>query len=303
MDSYVVAGINIPRYTQITDAHLELKKVPPGEVPEEALRVQTRAVGRLAKNAIMAGETVTEENLYAFGEAPTLADDLPPGYRAVTVSVDAKSALNGMIYPGVYVDISMTVTNDHPQVGGLATLTVIQNVQVLATSETRYPITQGRPGELRSVTLAVTPEQSNRLILAQRYGTLSVTLCSNLGDAIVGIENDGKNLVNPFVLLGVDPPGPEPIPVIQRKTAEIWRGSQRTKLVFGASEIQEALAATEAGKDCDTCGGKKKASKEKAAQEESRRQRREEAEAKGLMVPTPAPPRPNETAKVSAPAI
>lgn len=278
----VVAKYNLPKYARLRDSDIELGQLPAEKVPAGALRFPMRAVGRLVKNTILANKPIVEENLYGIGEVPLLSDQLPPGYQAVTLSVDANSALNGMIQPESIVDIVLTVNSDRPEVGGLATLTLVRGVKVLATSEQRFKSPDERPGELRNITVAATPEQANKLILAQRYGTLSVALRSTVDAEAVAKSDNARNLVNTLDLLGLPPlePAVEPVPEEPPvKTAQIWRGGQMVEVSFGAAQIEEALNATAVAegreptetvsdgtqkaspaggkKGCKTCGKKK----------------------------------------------
>jgi len=270
----VVAKFNLPQYARITEDYIEEIQVPADKVPEGALTLKSRALYRLAKGTILAGQPIRDQDLYAVGEVPLLSERLPPGYRAVTLAVDAKAAVNGMIQPESLVDITLTVKNERPEIGGLATLTLLRRVRVLATSRNRFPASEDRPGDLRNITVAVTPEQANKLILAEKYGTLSVVLCSRLDEdtAESGLEDitaaggkvtvvptsnpvapttgdvlsEGNNdLVNIYSLLGISPLVPEPMPEkLMTKTAQIWRGGAVEEVTFVEWQIQEAENAT-----------------------------------------------------------
>lgn len=239
----IVPKVNLAKYSRIREEDLETTQVAIDKVPEGAVRIGSRALFRLVKNTIMAGQPILEEDLYGVGEVPLLADQLPPGYRTVTLQVDANSALNGMIQPESHVDITLTVRDEQPELGGLATLTLLRGVKVLATSQARFPRSEDRPANLRNITVAVSPKQANKLILAQRYGTLSITLRSSLEDDLLadaGAEDD-RDLVNPNDLLGLVVQSiPEPV----TKTAQIWRGGKMQQLTFEVSEIEESLDAT-----------------------------------------------------------
>ena len=100
-------------------------------------------------------------------------------------------------------------------------------------------------GDLRNITVAVTPEQANKLILAERYGTLSVTLRGPQDDALMLAEAEGdRHMVNPYDLLGISPL--EPVPEKVSQTARIWRGGSMTEITFRPEEVQEARDATTA---------------------------------------------------------
>jgi pilus assembly protein CpaB len=291
MAGVVGPRVNLPKYARIRDQDVDLVQIPAEIVPQGAVQLKNRALFRLVKTTMLAGQPIMEENLYGVGEVPMLSDQLPPGHRAVTLTVDANSALNGMIQPESYVDISMTVNSDRPEVGGLATLTLLRAVKVLATSQSRFRASEDLPGNLRNVTVAVTPEEANKLILAQRYGSLSVTLRSTadgelLAQADTSTVDDGENnLVNPFDLLGISPllPVPEPEEV-ETKTVQVWRAGQMQEITFQGRQIQEAQNATAvaqghepaamptahttqttaAKKDCPACEKKKAAAAARA---------------------------------------
>ncbi|MEZ6069709.1 MAG: Flp pilus assembly protein CpaB [Pirellulales bacterium] len=241
-ESFVVARINLPQYARIREQDVEVIQVPLGRAPEGALRMRNNAVFRLTRDSIRAGEPIFEADLYEIGKSPTLADQIPPGLRAVTVSVDREAAVDGLILPDSHVDVSLTVHGDHPELNGVATLTLMRNVLVLATNQNRYPGEERMYRSLRTVTLAVTPEQSNRLILAERYGSLSVSLRSSVDDALAAGDVD-DNLVNPSDLLNLSPI--EPVAQVQ-KTVHIWRGTQMQELTFLEDRIQESYDTTAA---------------------------------------------------------
>ncbi|MBN2474991.1 MAG: Flp pilus assembly protein CpaB [Pirellulales bacterium] len=276
----IVPRVNLPKYSRINAEDIELLQVPLEKVPEGAVQVISRAVYRLVKATVMAGEPIMEASLYGVGEVPRLADQLPPGYRAVTLEVDANSALNGMIQPESYVDISLTVQGKQPELGGLATLTLLRGARVLATSHSRFRRSEDRPSNVRNITVAVSSKQANKLILAQRYGTLSVTLRSNLEvDTLLADDSAEQDpeLINPMDLLGLTAQ-PEPVPV--EKRAQIWRGGQMQELTFGVAQVQEAAntAWGEPAPAAPSPSGCKECDK-----------KQQQAAAAGS-IPTPAPP-------------
>ena len=124
-------------------------------------------MGRLVKTTILAGSLIREEDLYEPGTVPRMADQLPPGYRAVTVKVDDEIAFNGAIQPGSFVDISLDLRQRPPRGGRHG------HGQPVATHE--GPLARSRRAGSRSaprltkkttyITVAATPEQANRLIL------------------------------------------------------------------------------------------------------------------------------------------
>lgn len=238
----VVPRVNLPKYARIREQDIEVLQVPKRSVPEGVVANPSRALFRLVKETILAGQPIVEEKLYEVGKIPTLADQLPPGYRAVTVAVDPNNALDGVLVPDAIVDLSLTVRGDHPEVGGMSTLTLLRRVRVLATNRDRYPTEERLNQGIRSVTVAVTPEQANKLILAQRFGSLSVTLRGALEDEqLAQAEDADVDMVNPAEVLGLTPVRPR-----RQKKAQIYRGDVMTEVVFDDDRISEAHRASEA---------------------------------------------------------
>lgn len=243
MAMIVVPRVNLPKYARIREQDVDVHEVPADQVPAGALAVTSRALHRLCRDTILAGRPILEQDLYEVGAVPTLADELPPGYRAVTVSVDRDNAVDGLVMPESVVDVSMTVEGDHPDLQGVATVTLMRGVRVLATNFNRFRGEERLNQPMRSVTLAVTPEQANKLILAQRYGSLSVTLRSTADDVLVAQQApaDNDNLVHPDDLLKLTP---RETKIVRR--AEIWRGDAVEEILFEERQILEAQAATSA---------------------------------------------------------
>ncbi|PYX89719.1 MAG: Flp pilus assembly protein CpaB, partial [Acidobacteria bacterium] len=89
-------------------------------------------------------------------------------------------------FPGSHVDVLVTLRSDYNSANA-ATRTVLQDVQVLSTGTKIDPDPDGKPENVAVVTLLVTPEQSEKLALAQNQvaqnqGTIHFVLRNN-GDS------------------------------------------------------------------------------------------------------------------------
>ena len=87
----------------------------------------------------------------------------------------------GFIFPGSRVDVLVTLRSENNSESTI-TRTVLQNVQVLSTGTKMDPDPNGKPDNVAVVTLLVTPEQSEKLALAQNQGTIQFVL-RNGGDS------------------------------------------------------------------------------------------------------------------------
>ncbi len=251
----VITTRNIPPNTQIQMSDLLVVNVQPDHPSTKTtIRHPATAIGRIAQKTIRAGQVVRDEYLLGIGEAlPDLAERIPAGHRAVTVDVIGASTGGKRLTEGDYVDIALTVEGDHPDLGEIQTRTLMRNVMIVdaAASEPRRTTTsrnsqiaQQRDGS--SITVAVTEKDANTLIVAERTGTLSVTLCSaqdpnNLADNTTATRRD---------LLGLAPiPVPVPPVVVlppppKEYIVEVYRGSQRDTQKFGEDRINEAAESS-----------------------------------------------------------
>ena len=95
----------------------------------------------------------------------------------MSVKVDEVVGVAGFVVPGTRVDLVVTVRGSGTTTKSMSR-TVLSNVLVL-TAGTRYDQEQGRKGEPQPttvVTLAVSPEDAERIALAASEGKISLAL-------------------------------------------------------------------------------------------------------------------------------
>jgi pilus assembly protein CpaB len=110
-----------------------------------------------------------------------LSAKIPDGMRATAVKTNEVTNIAGFIFPGSHVDVLVTLKPDN-NASSTETRTVLQNVLVLSTGTKIDPDPNGKPENVNVITLLVTPEQSEKLALAQNQGTIHFVL-RNGGDA------------------------------------------------------------------------------------------------------------------------
>ncbi len=98
--------------------------------------------------------------------------------RAISIAVDNQSSVSGLIRPGDHVD--MLGTFSFPSTSGatkLATITLLQNVTVLATGGIwGRGLQESEPYSYNSLTLAVSPVESELLTFASERARLNFVL-------------------------------------------------------------------------------------------------------------------------------
>jgi pilus assembly protein CpaB len=201
----VVAREDIPAGTTLTEDLVAVAEVPAAALVPGTAGSLDVVVGRVTRYPLVAGEQVGQHRLVVEGEQAGngLAFAVPPGMRAMSVSISEVRGAGGNIVPGDRVDVMVhtqyermfspsdlqtTVVEDDEQEHPVV-ITVLQDVLVLAVGQTsttpndsdrdtatlRSEEAEAQPAA-ESVTLAVTAAQAQTLVLAELEGTVSLAL-------------------------------------------------------------------------------------------------------------------------------
>ena len=140
--------------------------------------------GTVVRNAITAGQPLTNGSLVKPGDSGFLAAALGPGMRAVTVPVQTQTSVAGFVFPGDRIDLILTQSvsggGDGPPLK--AAETIMRNLRVLATDQ-RTDNSTGEDGKtivrtFSNVTVEATPKIAEQIAVAQTLGSLSLSLRS-----------------------------------------------------------------------------------------------------------------------------
>ncbi len=231
---------NTAKSVRLTAEDVFVGFVPKGAKAAEgdSLKVLDRALGRITKNTLKSGMAVREQDLLEFGEAlPDLSDRIPDGHRAIAVNVVGAATGGKRLTEGDRIDITLTVEGTHPDLGEVTTKTLLKDVLVMESIMDR-PIQRGARRSngivTEGITVAVTPEDANKLTVAERTGTLGAVLRSTKD---VGEMDDTKS-INRRELLGLKPlPAPKP-----QKTFRIehYSGGKVSVQEFDGNKVRES---------------------------------------------------------------
>lgn len=188
----VFALRDIPASSQVGESDIQVRPIELDQRHPGAAHSLADVRGKVAEQTIFAGEQVLLAKISDLAEFKRLAFKLPAGKRGVAISFDEVMGAGGLIMPGDWVDV-IAVFDDDVRTAKEAGF-VLQNVQVVAVarqvggeqslgdagSEADAPSSAARglqqAVQARSVTLAVTPEEAQRLVLAERFGKLKLVL-------------------------------------------------------------------------------------------------------------------------------
>jgi pilus assembly protein CpaB len=143
----VIAKRDIPARTRLTSAWLQVRLVPPTELPDGAVGKAADLLGKVTTEPIVKGAAVTLPLVTASSASLGMSFALPPSQRAMTVALDAR--------------------------------TVLQNVRLLAVGAQTSPEATPSPANTSGpahITVAVTPAQAQALVLAAARGKIHLSL-------------------------------------------------------------------------------------------------------------------------------
>ncbi len=237
----VVAAKNIPRGKTISADDLEMRQWPKHMKPVDGFLELASVCERTVSIPLLKGELLLESKLAAKGSGRGMAALIPAGMRAYSIqSPNVSTGVSGFILPGNRVDVLLTMSDGtSSETGGGATLTLLQNVEVLAVDQLIDAPNENRIDlrEMRSVTLLVNPDDTAKLTLGQSRGSLQLTLRNPHDDLhqspSLATINDLMGRRAP-VLAPIPEPTPTPVlptiaPVMQIRTL---RGVQSGAVFF-----------------------------------------------------------------------
>ena len=158
-------------------------QVPRAAMPDGIFASADQLPGRVAITKISAREPITASRLAPVGASGGLSAVIPGGYRAMTVKVDDETGIAGFLVPGTLVDILAVISSNDNKQGPISKI-VLQNIKVLANGQNLdQPKDEREANSVKTVTLQVTPDQSEKLALASSEGKLRLSL-RNSGDQL-----------------------------------------------------------------------------------------------------------------------
>jgi pilus assembly protein CpaB len=205
MKSVVAAGVALQPGTPITAENLTLINWPDNVALDGLIEKKEDVTGRVLMYSVAANDPVLRRDL-ASSTSFGLSAKIPDGMRATAVKTNEVLNIAGFIFPGSRVDVLVTLRGEN---NGASTMTrtVLQNVQVLSTGTKMDPDPNGKPENVTIITLLVTPEESEKLALAENQGTIQFVL-RNGGDS----ASTNTPAIGIAELTGAPkPPAPEPV--------------------------------------------------------------------------------------------
>lgn len=194
----------------------------PGNIPIAGAFSRTADLkGRAVLFPLAKGQPILIRDLSAPGSGLGLAAKIPDGMRAIALRSDEIVGVAGFLLPGSHLDVLVTYRADgSPEP---LTATVLQNVVVLAVGHQSEPDPEGKVTDGTVVTLLLTPEESQRAVLASTQGAIHFVL-RNGGDTAPTESAPlllTQLVARPALLRHAAPPLPAPKLPVSPKRLEI----------------------------------------------------------------------------------
>jgi pilus assembly protein CpaB len=175
----LAAAIDIPLGTKIEPRHVVAIQMLAESAPDSAFRDLNAIEGKVAIAEIMKGEMLLAPRFADQGAGSALAAVVGDGMRAVSVRVNDVVGVAGFLLPGNRVDVVAA----YRERWGTISETVVQNVKVLAIDQTASA-DKNEAVVVRAVTLEVTPQDAEKLILAEQRGDIQLALRNPLDERV-----------------------------------------------------------------------------------------------------------------------
>ena len=171
----VVAAADIPEGSTIDRVALKTVQLPVQVVPVGAFSSLDSVAGRVTRMAVFNGEPIVPGRLAPVGTGPGLELKIPPGQRAMAVRINDVAGISGLLQPNSRVDVLVTI-NDGTGSGRQVAKLFMSNMLVLSVGTEIQRDNQGKAINATTVTLAVTPEEAERLAIAMNTGAIQLVL-------------------------------------------------------------------------------------------------------------------------------
>lgn len=195
-------------------------------------------IGHPLVSSVGAKEPILRRELALEGSGIGLSAKIPNGMRATAVRSNEIVGVGGFLYPGSHVDV--LATYNLPVNSGSMTETVLQDVEILAAGQTFTPDPEGKPQSVNVVTLLVSPQDSQKLLLASSQGSIQFVLRSGVDKEKLDIMPTRLDQLLP----SAKPPAPAPVTAVRKNvkpqpppvpdvyTLEVIQGTQRSTQKF-----------------------------------------------------------------------
>ena len=198
----VVAARDLSASIKLKRTDFKVVKLPTSAIPSNSFKSidelfgKSETLSQVLTSKAYQGEVLLKQRLSDSAQGTGFASLIGSETRGFPLTVEGEATRANLVYPGASIDV--LVTMKRPEEQDYITKLAVQNVRVLAVNgitepeELRDQIKSKRKGSRNSrdvLTLAVNPDQGERLALATREGKVDIML-RNVNDPAL-IDTNG----------------------------------------------------------------------------------------------------------------
>lgn len=189
------------RAGEFIGANVEEIEIPSGLFPTLLKEAPTADLAEYVANTVLR-QSVEQGDLLLYRHFDASADqgvlpEIPPGMKAISIPVTQISSVSYFVQPGDVVDVLGTFTGNtlaaedqtNETMADISTRPILQAVRVLAVGEQYRPGSRQMMEPYASVTLLVTMEEAAKVIFAQDFYAVRLTLVLR-GEGDERVEED-----------------------------------------------------------------------------------------------------------------
>lgn len=190
----LVASSRIEEGAQITPTMISTLAVQPDLIPEGAFlaRQQEELVGKYSTAMINAQGYILQDQIAA--EPPVSGLAIPPGFRAVTVTLGSEALIEGWAKPNSRVDVNWLYVEPS---GEKKLIKIVKYVKILSVGGRSQAGADGEnmaQGGGTTATLLLTEKDAQRVEFAKNTGKISLSLVGKTEVGTVSADNDPVTL-------------------------------------------------------------------------------------------------------------
>ncbi|MES1198989.1 MAG: Flp pilus assembly protein CpaB [Pseudomonadota bacterium] len=200
----LVALHDIPQGAALTAADMGPRLFPQASVNSQYVPVaqQSEMAGAVTRRAFVTGEPIVRGSVVQANDRGFMAAQLEPGYRAVAVKIESKTAAGEFIQPNDHVDVILTshiqVHDNGDSQEQVRSEIVLEDVRVLAIGEKVQTQSSGNaPEQAQGDTAVLELSAGDARVLAQADALGDITL------ALRGVEAEPPGLRAPSAARGL----------------------------------------------------------------------------------------------------
>jgi pilus assembly protein CpaB len=198
-----VAKVDIPKAELIKPDMVKIQQWPKDMVPDDAITKLDQIENKQAHEKILANELIREARFIKADKKI----HIPPGYRVVTVKVNAEKG-GHLVSVGDKVDLQVYIRQGAAAViTESITRTFLRDVKVFAVGTETTKQNEEIGNSAQTVSLLVRPKEAELVTLAQRTGEVSIVMKNASDTSVAQNEQNGVRLSDLLREIGIDVPG------------------------------------------------------------------------------------------------